>query len=305
LGIPNDHKSRMERVRLSLEGLSTGDAFGERFFLVPDVALELIGERALPKAPWRYTDDTEMALAIAEVLDAKGGIVQDALAQRFAARYERNPERGYGGGAHTILGEIGQGHSWREAAARVFKGMGSLGNGGAMRAAPVGAYFADDVKHVLEHSRAQAAVTHAHPDGQAGAIAAALAAAFAWRSAHDPESVEGETLLAFVHELTPDGLTRDGIARAMKLPATTTVRQATAALGSGSRVLAWDTVPFALWCASRNLTKYEAALWETVEGLGDRDTTCAIVGGIVALSAGKSSIPKEWLESREPLEPAP
>jgi ADP-ribosylglycohydrolase len=35
--------------------------------------------------------------------------------------------------------------------------------------------------------------------------------------------------------------------------------------------------------------------------VGDRDTTCAIVGGIVAMSAGVESIPPSWIESREPL----
>ena len=40
----------------------------------------------------------------------------------------------------------------------------------------------------------------------------------------------------------------------------------------------------------------------TVSGLGDRDTTCAIVGGIVALSAGRESIPAEWLQAREKIE---
>ena len=29
---------------------------------------------------------------------------------------------------------------------------------------------------------------------------------------------------------------------------------------------------------------------------------CAIVGGIVALSAGRESIPSEWLKAREPIQ---
>jgi ADP-ribosylglycohydrolase len=72
-------------------------------------------------------------------------------------------------------------------------------------------------------------------------------------------------------------------------------------LGSGSRVISEDTVPFSVWCAARHLDSYEEALWSTVSGLGDRDTTCAIVGGIVALSAGRGSIPSAWLETRERL----
>jgi ADP-ribosylglycohydrolase len=72
-------------------------------------------------------------------------------------------------------------------------------------------------------------------------------------------------------------------------------------LGNGSQVVCHDTVPFCLWCAARHLDDYQAALWTTVEGLGDRDTTCAIVGAIVALSAGAESIPAQWHAAREPL----
>ncbi len=44
---------------------------------------------------------------------------------------------------------------------------------------------------------------------------------------------------------------------------------------------------------------FEEALWWTAKGMGDCDTTCAIVGGIVALSA--QEIPAAWLEHREAL----
>jgi len=48
-----------------------------------------------------------------------------------------------------------------------------------------------------------------------------------------------------------------------------------------------------------HLSSYEEALWITVGGLGDRDTTCAIVGGILVMYARIESIPIEWLEHRE------
>jgi len=43
---------------------------------------------------------------------------------------------------------------------------------------------------------------------------------------------------------------------------------------------------------------YKDALWTTVAGLGDRDTTCALVGGIVA-SKNEIAIPADWLAARE------
>ena len=42
-------------------------------------------------------------------------------------------------------------------------------------------------------------------------------------------------------------------------------------------------------------------MWTTVAALGDRDTTCAIVGGILAARVGRAGLPREWLEAREPL----
>ena len=72
-------------------------------------------------------------------------------------------------------------------------------------------------------------------------------------------------------------------------------------LGNGVGVSAQDTVPFALWCAGERLNDYAEALWLTVAGLGDCDTTCAIVGGIVAMAANKETIPTEWHDAREAL----
>jgi hypothetical protein len=41
----------------------------------------------------------------------------------------------------------------------------------------------------------------------------------------------------------------------------------------------------------------------TVAGLGDRDTTCAIVGGIAVMYARVEGVPRKWLISREPIPP--
>jgi ADP-ribosylglycohydrolase len=62
------------RARLSLDGLSVGDAFGERFFGPSGEVLKRISRRELPDAPWTYTDDTEMALSIVEILEERGSI---------------------------------------------------------------------------------------------------------------------------------------------------------------------------------------------------------------------------------------
>lgn len=303
----NTHQQRLRRARTSLDGLSVGDAFGQRYFGAEDEVLRRIARRTLPTPPWRYTDDTEMAIAIFEILRSHTMVDQDALALTFARRYAVDPNRGYGGTAHEILQKIGNQVPWRWAAQQAFDGAGSMGNGAAMRVAPVGAYFADDLDVVVEQARASAEVTHHHPDGQAGAIAVAVAAAWASRVGEHKTRGASAKLLDTALQYTPPGATRDGIERALQLPLISSIDDAVTALGNGRQVIASDTVPFALWCAARHIDNYEASLWTTVSGLGDRDTTCAIVGGIVVLAADKQSIPPTWLAAREPLgiEPQP
>ncbi len=300
--LPPDHAARLDRACLSLDGLSVGDAFGQRFFY-PFMEKHLLQEeRPIPQAPWPYTDDTEMALGLFDVLSAHGHVAQDALAQTFARRYWRNTNRGYGATAHRILQAIAMGWSWERAASEAFDGQGSMGNGAAMRVAPLGAYFADDLARVTAEARASAAVTHGHPEGVAGAVAIAVAAAWAWRVGSGQESPVAGRLIEVVLDHTPPGETRRGIELARTLPADHSVGSVARLLGSGYRVTAPDTVPFTLWCADRHLTDYVEAMWTTVTGLGDRDTTCAIVGGIVALAAGAAAIPEEWRSAREPLQ---
>ncbi len=290
----------LNRARQSLDGLSVGDAFGERFFVAPELFARRVAERAVPEAPWYYTDDTAMALSIYEVLEQHGGVDQDALAAAFTRRWAAEPDRGYGGGAHDLLHRIALGGSWRELSPALFSGTGSMGNGGAMRVAPLGAYFADDLERAAAEARLSAEVTHAHPEGQAGAIAVAIAAAWACGQRDRPDCDTRE-MFARVLEYTPESRTRDAIATASTLALTTDIATAARILGNGSRVISEDTVPLCLWCVARHPRDYVEAMWTTVAGGGDRDTTCAIVGGIIACIIGSEAIPETWLQAREPL----
>jgi ADP-ribosylglycohydrolase len=95
----------------------------------------------------RYTDDTEIALAIFETLERLGGIDEEVVAWAYSCRYKKDPDRGYGKMARHILEDIGNGTHWSEASSKAFGG-GSFGNGAAMRVAPLGAYFADELSIV-------------------------------------------------------------------------------------------------------------------------------------------------------------
>ena len=287
----------IDRARVALEGLSVGDAFGEQFLHAGPAARSM--RSAARSAPvdrrWMWTDDTAMALSVVEVLAARGGIDAHDLARAFARRYVAEPARGYGGGAHKVLAQIAEGVPYAIAAAELFDGQGSCGNGGGMRAAPIGAYFAGDLTATVEHADRSARPTHAHPDGIAGAVAVAVAASLVFAGERAPVAI-----LDAVVARTPAGPTRDGLRRATTLLREEPITVA-AELGNGSRVLAADTVPFAVWCAATHLDDYAGALWACTDVGGDIDTTCAMVGGIVVGATGIAAIPAEWRASREPL----
>jgi ADP-ribosylglycohydrolase len=278
----------------SLRGLAVGDALGSCFF-VPENR-DAYDARLLPADPWWWTDDTEMACSVFAVLDRRGAIDQDELAASFAAHHDF--DRGYGSGVNRMLRLIRQeGADWRTLVAGSWDGRGSWGNGAAMRVAPLGAYFAHDPELAAAQAAASAEVTHAHPEGVAGAVAVALATALA---ATRP-NVDGAALLRDVADHLAPGLVRDGIGNAVELLSLEDPRSAAAALGNGREISAQDTVPFCLWVVAKQPDDFTAAFWATASAGGDIDTTCAIVGGILGARLGLDGVPEEWLRRCEPL----
>ena len=105
----------------------------------------------------RFTDDSVLTVAVAEVL-ASGGNYTDSI-QRWARAY---PRAGYGGAFRKWM--------WSEAA----RPYGSFGNGSGMRASPVG-WARTSLEEALAEARRSAEVTHDHPEGIKGAQAVAAA----------------------------------------------------------------------------------------------------------------------------------
>lgn len=279
----------MQRAWLSFQGLSIGDAFGEETLKHPD-ALE---SRWLSRAmPWRWSDDTAQALAVVEVLSARGAVDADALAERLSARYMADPRRGYGMATRRLLRSLAEGGDWREVAPALFDG-GSYGNGGAMRAPPIGAFYAGQPEQAAAAGALAASVTHAHPEGRAGGQAVAVAASLVGGAA----PVAGAALLDAVASFLPASEVRRRILLARDV-ASDALSEAVSVLGNGQQISAQDTVPLCLWVAAHHLGTFEPALWWTAQARGDADTCCAIVGGILALRA---PLPIDWLDAREPL----
>ncbi|WP_060905043.1 ADP-ribosylglycohydrolase family protein [Streptomyces scabiei] len=290
-----------QHAHASLDGLAMGDAFGDSWFTRSDEnAEEQWAARELRPQPWLWTDDSAMAFVLFAHLTTHGEIRPDGLADEFAAEYDRDPGRKYGPSMHGVLRGVREGGHWRAITTAQFGGQGSHGNGAAMRVAPLGAWFRDDLPAAGEQARLSALTTHAHPEAVAGAVAVAVAAALAAadESAHTPPRTE---FLREVADHVPDSDVRSRLLVAANFSDRTSVRHAAAVLGSGTLISAPDTVPFALWSAAGHLNDLGEALWQTVAGWGDRDTTCAIAGGVVAARTGTGGLPVAWHEAREDI----
>lgn len=275
-----------EQAYASLVGLAVGDAFGAQI-LLPGDHPDVTGRR-MPSAPWNWTDDTELACSVFAVLRGHGRIEQDALALAFATHLD--PDRGYGSGAEWRLNQIRAGQPWRSV--NTTNGRGSWGNGAAMRVAPLGAWFAENLPQALREAELSAVITHAHFEGVAGAVAVAAAAALRATS----PGLAGPDLLNGVIPLVPPGRVREGLSLALKID---DGREAADTLGTGREIAAHDTVPLALWISARHADSYADALWTVARLAEDVDTVGAIAGGVLA--AGGTPIPADWLAACEPL----
>ncbi|WP_162903021.1 ADP-ribosylglycohydrolase family protein [Taibaiella koreensis] len=285
---------RLKLAARSLSGTAIGDAFGECFFGAQEQMLDHIQNKHLPLERLMFTDDTIMAIALFRSLEAFGTIDKDYVLGCFLQNYQIDTHRGYGPSMHHFFREVAAGADGKKVAAEKFEGMGSMGNGSAMRAALIGAYFYDNLALVKLQTAASSIITHTNIEAVAGAIAVATAAALATRQQEMGERYSRNTFLNEIIEALPQSDTRSQIGKARAMEGSYSIPTLVAALGNGTRMLAQDTVPLALWCAAKHLNDFEACLWELVSALGDRDTLCAIAGGIVALSAPETTIPLSW-----------
>jgi ADP-ribosylglycohydrolase len=100
----------------------------------------------------------------------------------------------------------------------------------------------------------------------------------------------------------PDSDTRAKIAKSKSISYNYHIETVTTILGNGKNMLAQDTVPFVIWCTAHNLNNFEEGLWKAVSALGDRDTICAMTGGMLIMSSNENTIPRSWLNAVEQFE---
>lgn len=282
----------VNRYEGSLLGLALGDAMGAPY---EGGALERLLWRLIGRTPdgaMRWTDDTAMSIDLAESLLACGGLDAGDAARCFAASYRWS--RGYGPGAAKILKRIRGGMHWQQARCSVYR-EGSFGNGGAMRAAVIGLYFAGQPQELRAASDLAASITHAHPLAIEGArlIAVATAAALSSRDPHEIFSCAcaASGLPQYQPRLA---LAADWLAPERAISPADVRKQ----LGNG--IAALDSTVTALLVALRHLPRPFAELLDFVRRCaGDVDSIGAMAGAIWGAANGAEALPPALLQRLE------
>lgn len=275
-------------------GSALGDAIGEMAFVNPD-------KKTLDRAIDRqvqlvYTDDTAMALGLAESLIDRGDIDQQHLGDTFRQNYEREPWRGYASGPPAVFSAVKKmGIPYPEAARRLFGG-GSFGNGAAMRIAPLGLFFAG-CPDLRNKACLSAEVTHAHAVGMDGAAVQARAVALAvllGASEDFPQNHFMDDLIRFSRT--------DEIRQKMMLLETLVRKGAApeeAALLLGQSVAVQESMPFAVYAFLRSPGSFEDCLYCSVLNGGDLDTLGAMACALSGAYLGIDAIPLSWRRKLE------
>jgi ADP-ribosylglycohydrolase len=306
---------RIDRYRGCIVGLAIGDAIGHPTEFVGSV--NAIRERWGPSGvtgfersgrhpAGTFTDDTQMSIAVLRALvraghdDVEG--LMSVLREEFVA-WSRSPDndRAPGGACMSGCRSLARGTPWREAGVRDSKGCGA-----AMRAAPIGLFFADDVDALVRVAAAQSALTHRHPTGIASSVAAAAPVAHVLR--------EGTTdgMLAFTRDCVArlDAERLVAVGCAPELAESIGVREMLAALDAVERERgvesedvcrllggAWigeEAVATALWCVLRAEGSFRDAVLRGANSSGDSDSIACIAGSIAGALVGVEGIDEGW-----------
>lgn len=273
----------LDRYRGALLGLAVGDALGAPVeFMRPgtfDPVTEMMGGGPHGLMPGEWTDDTSMALCLAEsLIQSRGFDAVDQL-ERYV-RWWRNGHLSSNGFCFDIGITTSQ-------ALQAYLDSGqpsgltapdTAGNGSIMRLAPVPMYYALDLEKAVDYAGQSSATTHATEEAVSACryMSAVIVRALL---GHDKEQVLEPALAG---ELA-DGVRRVafGSFRIFNPPH---IR------GSGYVV---ESLEAALW-AFHNSDSFEEGACLAVNLGEDSDTTGAVYGQIAGAFYGASEIPIRW-----------
>lgn len=271
------------RGRGALIGLAVGDALGTTLeFARRDscpLLTDMIGGGPFGLRPGKWTDDTSMALALADSLLSCNGIDEADLMKRFVAWRD---EGSYSSNGHCF--DIGMTVSaalarWEQSGDPIAGSTdpATAGNGSLMRLAPVALRYHDDIPALDDAAARQSRTTHAAPEAVEACViyARMIASAISGSTLDEVLDISVEGLTANITDIVGGswrGKPREDI-RASGYVA--------------------HSLEAALWCIGRTGSFAEAVL--TAANLGeDADTTAAITGQLAGALYGEGGIPKAW-----------
>jgi ADP-ribosyl-[dinitrogen reductase] hydrolase len=271
------------RARGCALGAAVGDALGMPLEFAPRRPVDQLVRDMEPGrlSAGTFTDDTEMALALADSLLAHRPLDPTDLAQRFAGWLQAGPDD-VGNHTRNVLSRFADGQPWAEAVDAV-QGQkpDSAGNGSVMRCWPVALAHGDDLDRLLADSALQSRVTHPHPECKAGS-------AF---------------VNATIYYLLQGTSREDAVAQAldavdMPAPLRTVIEQAPTRSREALQNSGWvrHTLESAVWGLLTTDT-FEDALVQVVNLGNDADTAGAVVGALAGAAYGIDAIPLRWREA--------
>jgi len=287
-----------DRQRGALFGLAVGDALGAAVeFQMPGTFPEVTGYRGGGPhglKPGEWTDDTSMALALADSIAAVGWDLNDQ-ARRYVAWWRK--------GAYSVNGRCFDiGTTTRSALAR-FETTGEAktsgdpspqasGNGSIMRLAPVPIryvdLFPDRLEDLVQKLRDSSRPTHASP--QCLSACAYL----------------GLVLCGLIHGIDRDEVLAPNWGPLLQLKESHALHPEVAEVAAGSfrekeppqivgSGYVVKSLEAALW-AFHDARDFRQAVLRAVNLGDDADTTGAVCGQLAGAYWGESGIPGEWLE---------
>lgn len=278
-----------DRLEGAFWGLATGDALGAplEFYkrdALPEVR-DMIGGGKFRLPPGSWTDDTSMALCLADSLAQFPELDSAHLLNCFWTWASENTycsqPKSFGFGQNTIRTLIKFHNTGQTIASST--GKRSDGNGSVMRLAPVAVRHHNSLSTIQQLSRKQSYTTHA---SQKGADCCELLGGLLFHLFH------GRSLEAALQLLSELSSTWDPLVQA--LVAGTWKEKTREEISSSGYVI--NTLEAALW-STYHTNSFEDALILAVNLADDADTVGAVTGQIAGAMYGKSAIPSRWLNA--------
>ena len=294
---PRLRVSQVDRAAGVLLAAAVGDALGVPYEFAPRISHdpEMIGGGLGPYQPGEYSDDTQMAVCVAEVaatgIDLTTAEALDAIADRFLD-WRRHGATDIGSSTSAAMRgvEAGRGSAARMSAQarRVYEdtGLGG-GNGGLMRTAIVALATLGDRAATATAARAVCELTHAEPRAAESCIL--------WCEAIRVALLEGRFDLAGGLDLLPE---RSRVFWGQAIGEAT--RADPASIGRNGYTV---TALQAAWAAITSTLDAERefecdhlvdALFAAVHAGHDTDTVAAIAGALLGARWGASAVPARY-----------